>query len=71
MEVVATDRPGLLSRIAVAMAGCGIRLQSAKIATYGERAEDVFFMTNRDNQPLDSDLREQCRSKVITALSGD
>lgn len=71
MEVVATDCPGLLSRIAVAMARCGVRIQSAKIATYGERAEDVFFITNRDNRPLGPDLREQCQTKVTKALSGN
>jgi len=71
MEVVATDCPGLLSRIAVAMARCAVRVQNAKIATYGERAEDVFFITDRDNRPLDPDLREQCRAKVIKALSGN
>ena len=28
-------------------------LQNAKILTVGERAEDVFFVTNFEHQPLD------------------
>ena len=27
-------------------------MQNAKIATLGERVEDVFFVTDADNQPL-------------------
>lgn len=71
MEVVTRDRPGLLSQIAGAMASCGIRLQNAKIATYGERAEDIFFITDRDNQPLARKRRAQCRKNVVGALAGD
>jgi [protein-PII] uridylyltransferase len=29
-----------------------VRLQNAKIATFGERAEDVFFLTDAGNRPL-------------------
>ena len=35
MEVVASDRPGLLSVIARVMAECNIQLQNAKISTLG------------------------------------
>lgn len=52
MELVTTDRPGLLCRIGRAFMECGIRLQNAKIATIGARAEDVFFITDRHNHPL-------------------
>jgi [protein-PII] uridylyltransferase len=52
MEVIAGDRPGLLSVIGWALADCKVRLQNAKIATFGERAEDVFFLTDAGNRPL-------------------
>ena len=29
-----------------------LSVQNAKIATLGERVEDVFFVTDADNQPL-------------------
>ena len=71
MEVVTRDRPGLLSRIAGALTSCGIRLQNAKIATYGERAEDIFFITDRDKKPLARKMRAQCRKNIVGALTGD
>ncbi|MGI9228338.1 MAG: [protein-PII] uridylyltransferase [Gammaproteobacteria bacterium] len=49
MEVSAADRPGFLSAIGTALEHCGARLQAAKIATYGERVEDIFFITDREN----------------------
>ena len=58
MEVIATDRPGLLSEVGQAMVECAVRLKNAKIATFGARVEDVFFITNDHNQPLTS--QSQC-----------
>lgn len=52
LELVTADRPGLLSRVGQAFVECGIRLQNAKIATLGARAEDTFFITGHDNRPL-------------------
>jgi [protein-PII] uridylyltransferase len=52
MELITADRPGLLYRIGKAFTECDIRVQNAKIATIGARAEDVFFITDQDNQPL-------------------
>jgi [protein-PII] uridylyltransferase len=53
VELVAGDRPGLLFQIAKIFDQHGIALQNAKILTVGERAEDVFFVTNAARQPLD------------------
>ena len=52
MEVIAADRPGLLARIGWALADARVRIRNAKIATFGERAEDVFYVTDTHNQPL-------------------
>jgi len=52
MELSSTDRPGLLCRVGRAFMACHIRVQNAKIATIGARAEDLFFITDRDNRPL-------------------
>jgi [protein-PII] uridylyltransferase len=54
IELVAGDRPGLLFQIAKIFDQEGVALQNAKIMTIGERAEDVFFVTNTARQPLDS-----------------
>ena len=53
IELVAGDRPGLLFQVAKVFEQERVALQNAKIATVGERAEDVFFVTTVDNQPLD------------------
>ena len=51
-ELITTDRPGLLAQIGQAFVECGVRVQNAKIATFGERVEDVFFITDRHDKPL-------------------
>ncbi|MBI2969599.1 MAG: [protein-PII] uridylyltransferase, partial [Gammaproteobacteria bacterium] len=66
MEVEAIDRPGFLSAVGLAMENCGARLQGAKIATYGERVEDIFFITDRDNLPISDEARMQCLRNSIT-----
>jgi [protein-PII] uridylyltransferase len=71
MEVVTSDRPGLLSKIGQAMMLCGVRLQNAKIATLGERVEDIFFITDKDNQPLADPTQMEClQRRIIDMLEG-
>ncbi|MGH8583101.1 MAG: [protein-PII] uridylyltransferase [Gammaproteobacteria bacterium] len=70
MEVVAADRPGILAQIAIAMRFCGARLQNAKIATFGERVEDIFYITDLENRPLVDPLKLEClRSSITSALA--
>jgi [protein-PII] uridylyltransferase len=52
VEVMTLDRPGLLARIGALFMQNNIEIHSARIATLGERAEDVFFVTQQDGQPL-------------------
>ncbi|NOY66168.1 MAG: [protein-PII] uridylyltransferase [Gammaproteobacteria bacterium] len=52
VEITTADRPGLLSKIGEAFKTCEIELQNAKIVTIGMRIEDVFYITNKDNEPL-------------------
>lgn len=52
MEVITPDRPGLLARIGRVMLEHRVRLTNAKIATLGERVEDVFFITDEHGNPL-------------------
>ncbi len=62
LEVVAGDRPGLLARIAYALAQANINVASAKINTLGARAEDVFLI---DGAGLHD---EQAQLRLETAL---
>jgi [protein-PII] uridylyltransferase len=68
MEVIAGDRPGLLSAIGWALADARVRLQNAKIATFGERAEDVFFLTDSGNRPLAAESFDGIRDRVAAAI---
>jgi len=51
MRLVTLDRPGLLADVGAVFDTCGIRLQSAKIATVGAAADDVFFITGSPETP--------------------
>ena len=68
MEVIATDRPGLLARIGWALADARVRIRNAKIATFGERAEDVFHVTDARDQPLDDARLGEVYRSVRAAL---
>ena len=52
VEVNAADRPGLLAALAGAIFSLGHVVHSAHIATYGERAVDVFYLATRDGRRL-------------------
>ncbi len=52
MKLITSDRPGLLSQVGWAFASCHISLHTAKIATIGAITEDIFFITDSNNQPL-------------------
>jgi len=66
MKVTAYDRPGLLSQIGSAMHTCKVTLHKAKIATYGEKAEDIFFITDNNGNTLTDDKQLKCLEQSIT-----
>jgi [protein-PII] uridylyltransferase len=65
MELITPDHPGLLSQVGRAFTECGVRLLNAKIATLGSRAEDIFYITDRNNQPLTDDAQCNCLEKSL------
>jgi len=70
MEVIASDRPGFLSQVGIALAGCNVRLHGAKIATYGSRVEDIFFITDKEDQLITDPVRfESLTNFIIETLS--
>lgn len=50
----AKDIPGLLATIGQAFKTCEIRVHDAKIHTVGEKAEDVFLISNTENKAITS-----------------
>lgn len=71
LELQAADRPGLLSKVGQAFSAMGIRLHNAKVATLGSRAEDVFFITDQHNQPIESAAQQTALSRALIALLRD
>ncbi len=67
--LVANDRPGLLATVSRVFLTLGIHLHNAKIATAGERVEDMFYITNPQGQPLNSEEKEILRQQLVEALS--
>ncbi len=52
LTIIASDRPGLLATIGLLFAELELGVLSAKIATLGERVEDVFHIVDRDGAPI-------------------
>ncbi len=68
MDLVAADQPGLLSKVGQAFIELGIDIEAAKIMTIGERAEDVFYISDEADAPLDATAKEQLRDILVARL---
>lgn len=68
LELTAGDRPGLLSDVGQVLMAAAVELHAAKIMTVGERAEDVFYVTDYENRPLDAGSSERLREQLMQAL---
>ena len=69
LRIVASDRPGLLARIGLIFMEHDISVHNAKIATLGERIDDVFFITDADGEPLtDPDRIATLRSAICDRI---
>jgi [protein-PII] uridylyltransferase len=67
VEVNARDRPALLAGLADAIHQQGLIVHSAHIATYGERAVDVFYLTRADGKKLAPEDVETLRAALLAA----
>lgn len=64
LEIVALDRPGLLARFAKIFQQCKLQIHSAKITTFGEKAEDVFIVSNSEDKALTPAEQQALTSKL-------
>jgi [protein-PII] uridylyltransferase len=67
VEVNARDRPALLAALADAIHACGHTIHSAHIATYGERAVDVFYLSAPGGTKLTAKQMEALRARLLEA----
>ena len=65
LEVNARDRIGLLYDLTKVLVGHGCAIFSAHVATYGERAVDVFYIQDKKGEKI---LNKKSHSKLADAL---
>lgn len=70
LEIICTDRPGLLSKIGKAFLRREIILHNAKITTIGSRVEDMFYITDKQGNAIDNpETQQQLREEILTVLN--
>lgn len=70
LELECGDRPGLLSVIARCLANAGVQVHDARIATFGDRVEDTFLVSDAEGRALGEVQREGLGQRLMTALGG-
>ena len=68
LEINVLDKQGILSSIAYVFYELGIILVNARIATIGERVEDVFFISNQQGQALNREEQMQLKNLLEERL---
>ena len=68
LELVAADRPGLLSEVGKVFRTERVAINGAKIMTVGERAEDVFYITDAEGRLLQEDACQRLQESLVRAL---
>ncbi len=76
VEIKATDRPGLLAILGRVFMEQSVLIQTAKIATLGEKVEDIFFVTDLEGNPInDPDkvkaLHTALHTQLVAALNAN
>ena len=70
LEIVSIDRPGLLVDVSEVLRKNNIWIESAKIATIGERAEDVFYLRDEYQDAIAIEINKKLESELIESLDG-
>ncbi|WP_374190004.1 ACT domain-containing protein, partial [Psychrobacter immobilis] len=69
MSLETLDQPGLLARVGQIFLQQQIEVHAARITTLGERAEDMLYISDRNDEPLSADKLETLKTALITSLS--
>ena len=69
IEVIAFDAPGILANIGEVFRYSGLMLDTAKITTIGERAEDLFIVSTADGNELTEQQEKNLKANLIQELS--
>ncbi len=69
VDVIAQDQLGLLHNVAFILQENDLYLLSARVATFGARAEDIFFVRQHDKTPVTDEVKlEKLRQEICEAL---
>ena len=71
IEIAARDRPALLNRLARALFDSRLIVHSAHIATYGERAVDIFYVTDLLGGKIDAPARVKAVERRLLDAAGE
>lgn len=71
LELVVSDRPGLLALVGEIFVELHVELHEARITTLGERVEDIFVVSASDGQPLNDPERMQFIVSTLTTRIDD
>ena len=69
MELICLDRPGLLLDISKVFKNENIWIESAKIATIGERAEDVFYLRDNNQEMISEQIHPNLEELLRKSLA--
>ena len=69
IEVSGLDRAGLLYALVRQLFNMNVSVQAARVATFGERATDVFYVTSLTGDKIDrSDRKKQLRTELLSVI---
>ncbi len=72
IEVSGLDRPGLLYQLTTALSKLNLNIASAHVATFGERARDVFYVTDLLGAQINAPTRQAAiKSALLHLLATD
>jgi len=72
IEVSGLDRPGLLFELTSTLSDLNLDITSAHVTTFGEKAVDVFYVTDLTNRKITSPQRDKAiRERLLAVLGAD
>lgn len=72
IEVACRDRSGLLHELTSALSDLSLDIASAHVTTFGEKAVDVFYVTDLVGKQITSEVRQAAiRTRLLSVMAGD
>ncbi len=71
IEVSGLDRPGLLYQLTTTLSKLNLNIASAYVATFGERARDVFYVTDLLGAQVTAPTRQAAIKRALVHLFTD